>query len=71
MSEYIPLLNNLNIIRKYIFTPDKFYFTFNNIKLCKFTKYLEILKYKNYNIKISKYIKNNNFSNLFLCKYTI
>lgn len=68
MSEYIPLLNSnsMNIIRKYnIFTNDKFYFTFNNNILCKFTKYSKILKYKNFNIKISKYIKNNNINKIF------
>lgn len=71
MSEYIPLINKINITRKYnIFTPDKFYFTFNNIIFCKFTKYSKILKYKNYNIKISKYITNNNFNKIYFCVNT-
>ena len=69
MSKYIPLLNNnsINIIRECnIFTNDYFYFIYNNMILCKFTKYSKILRYKNFNIKISKYMKNNNLSKIFL-----
>ena len=68
MSEYKPLLNNnsINIIRECnIFTNDYFYFTYNNNILCKFTKYSKILRYKNFNIKISKYMKNNNLNKIF------